>query len=65
MKIECNICGQIFDECDPEFLGLRCDRHTLGRHLHHSVEGRDGSIISKSGMGGLILSNNVEWITLN
>lgn len=62
LKVECSLCGQQFSAHDKD-LKKRKERHVQGRHTHHSVFGQrpyQQKLISKSGMGGLIIGY-VHW----
>ena len=66
MKVECIRCGQELEDTDLEFLGKRCDRHTLGRHTRHVTQNErylDEPKQINGGLGGLDWGE-VEWLTL-
>lgn len=59
---KCSRCGHI---CIADKLQIeRMKRHVAGRHtIHKTISERDGSIITKGGIGNLDIGK-VIWITL-
>ena len=65
MKVECNLCNQVIEEEDLDFLGHRCDRHEAGRHHGHKVpDGRNDNKTMVSKPLGYFIIGEAEWITL-
>jgi len=61
--IECSRCKFRIEGNDPDY-DERKKRHVEGRHTAHKTKSeRDGSIISKGGMGNLDIGK-VKWITV-